>query len=80
MALLVDVDRALIWGEYMRTEASPHGALTKGDVRAAVDALDVFFDANVTAINNAIPLPARTVLTTAQKSRLVRYIIQKRYG
>lgn len=80
MAVLSDQDRATIHGAFMRDETTPFGALLKADILAAVNALDSFFDTNATAINSAIPLPARTVLTTAQKSRLVRYVIEKRYG
>jgi hypothetical protein len=80
MAVLDETARASIWGAYMADESGAHAALTKADIRAAVDALDVFFDTNATAINTAIPLPARTSLTLAQKSRLVRYVIQRRYG
>jgi hypothetical protein len=80
MALLTTTQRAEVHGAVMRDEATPFGVLTKADIRAAVDALDVFFESNVSAINSAFPLPARTTLTTAQKSRLVQYVIQKRYG
>lgn len=80
MAALSEQDLAAVHRAYMQDEKSAHGALTKADLRAAVDALDLFFDVNATAINNAIPQPARTALTTPQKSRLVRYVLQKRFG
>jgi hypothetical protein len=80
MAVLSDSDRALLHKTYMAEEDTPHGGVTKADIRAAINALDDFFDTNVTAINSAIPQPARAALTVAQKSRLVRYVIQKRYG
>lgn len=80
MAVLSDADRLAGAGDFMHDETTQFGALLKADIRAAFNALDVFFDTNAAAINTAIPLPARTILTTAQKSRLVRYVIQKRYG
>ena len=80
MAVLSDADRAALHGAYMRDETGQHGAVTKADIRAAVDALDSWFDTNAALVNAAIPLPARTVLTVAQKARLVRYVIAKRYG
>ena len=80
MAVLPDADRAALHGAYMREEATQHGAVTKADIRAAVDALDDWFDTNASLINLAIPQPARGVLTLAQKARLVRYVIAKRYG
>lgn len=81
MAVLADADRSEVWAEYMRemsgnAEATP---LTKADLRAAVNALDDFLGGNATAINNAIPQPARGALTTAQKARLLVYVIRQRY-
>lgn len=80
MTLLTDEQRADAHKQYMADEATVHGSLTKADIRAAVNALDAWFDTNAATINAAIPQPARGVLTTAQKSRLVRYIIARRYG
>lgn len=80
MAALSPADRAAIWKAYMAEEHGVHAPITKADIQAAANALDDFFDANATAINAAIPQPARGALTVAQKSRLVRYVIQKRYG
>lgn len=54
--------------------------ITKADLAAAVAALDAFFDANALAINNAIPQPARSALTTRQKALLVIAVIRKRFG
>ena len=71
MAVLADQDRAVLWADYMRTEAGTFGAMTKADLLNAVDALDAFFNANAATINAAIPLPARSALTTAQKARLL---------
>ena len=80
MAVLTDQQRLDGAGDFMRDERTEFGAVTKADLRAAYNALDVFFDTNAAAINNAIPQPARGALTTVQKSRLVRYVIAKRYG
>lgn len=80
MAVLSEGDRAAIHGSYMREEPGAHGDISKAEIRAAVNALDDWFDTNASTINQAIPLPARTTLTLAQKSRLVRYVIAKRYG
>lgn len=79
MAVLSDDDRLAVWTRWMRENAEPCG-ITKADLRAAVNALDVFLDANATAINNAIPQPARGALTTAQKARLLAYVTLKRWG
>jgi hypothetical protein len=56
------------------------GALTKAQLRAAVDALDDFLNTNATAINNAIPAAARTALSTSQKAALLNYVVLRRWG
>lgn len=80
MAVLSDADRLAVNGDLNRDEKTTFVSLTKNDLLAAVNAIDGFFEANAAAINNAIPQPARGAMTIAQKSRLVRYVIQKRYG
>lgn len=81
MAVLADQDRFDLWADYMRDRAvgAVGGTMSKADLRAAVNALDDFMNTNAAAINSAIPLPARTVLTQAQKALLLVYVIQKRY-
>lgn len=66
----------------MRAITDQVGAVAKADLRAAIDAIDAYFDANVTAagINAAIPQPARGALSTAQKTLLVKLVMQRRYG
>jgi hypothetical protein len=53
--------------------------LLKTDLRAAVNAIDAFLNTNAAALNTAIPQPARSALTTAQKARLLMFVIQRRY-
>ena len=78
MAVLADADRKEIWAEFMRApDDSP--ALTKADLRAAVDALDNFLNTNASAINTAIPQPARGALSTVQKAKLLMFVIRQRY-
>lgn len=52
--------------------------VTKADLKAAVDAVDDWCDANQASFNTAIPLPARTALTAAQKGWLLGYVVRKR--
>jgi len=81
MAILSDDSRREVWADAMRqfsNDREPVG-ITKADLRAAVDALDTFLNSNASAINTAIPQPARGALTTAQKARLLMYVIQRRY-
>jgi hypothetical protein len=79
MAVLTDPDRADLWADYMRDNTAPYGVLTKADLRAAVNALDDYFNANAAAINAAIPQPARGALSAAQKARLLQLVVARRY-
>jgi hypothetical protein len=82
MAVMADADRIETWKRYMHDvshSAEVFGALTKADIRAAVDALDTFLSDNATAINNALPTAAKNNLTQAQKARLLTYVISQRY-
>lgn len=82
MAVLPENDRAAVHAELMRqlSDAREPCGVTKPDLRAAVDALDAFLDANASALNNAIPQPARSTLTTPQKARLLAFVALKRWG
>lgn len=79
MAVLSDTDRFDVWARYMRDKIIANATITKPELRAAVDAIDDFLDANDTAINNAIPEPARSALTKAEKAAIVMYVTAKRY-
>jgi hypothetical protein len=81
MATLNEQDRAEVAGNFMRELSNGREALatSKANLRAALDAIDNFFDANAANINAAIPQPARAELTTAQKARLTMFVIRQRY-
>ena len=82
MPTLTDEERLqarAIFNHLNDIERIPVG-VTKADLAAAVAAMDSYFDTNALAINNAIPLPARTALTTRQKAFLVSCVIRKRFG
>jgi hypothetical protein len=81
MALLPDADRSKAWADLMRKFSDERQTVnvTKAELRAAVDALDAFLDTNATAINAAIPQPARANLTTPQKAILLMYVVSQRY-
>ena len=55
------------------------GALTKAEFQAAVDAADSWANSNAASYNTALPLPARTALTAAQKARILMEVIRRRY-
>lgn len=81
MANLSAEDRRAAWRDLMADlsrEREPL-ALTKPDLRAAVDAVDAWVNSNAASLNNAIPQPARSALTSAQKARLLTLVVRKRY-
>ncbi len=78
MAVLTDQQRFETWAQYMRENAAPI-AVSKPDLRAAVDAIDTYLNDNAAAINSAIPQPARSALTTVQKALLLTAVVAKRY-
>lgn len=81
MAVLSNADRLAIWARYM-SDASA-GAIpipvNKADLRAAIDAIDGWIDANAAAFNAAIPQPARGALTAREKASLLTYVIRRRF-
>lgn len=86
MAVLSDNDRFETLGEVMRKQNvifsladNGFGGLTKPDLLVAINALDDFLNTNASAVNQAIPQPARSTLTTSQKAALLTYVIHKRY-
>ena len=53
--------------------------LSKSDLRAAIDAIDQWIHDNAAAFNAAIPQPARSTLTSAQKARLFAAVVRHRF-
>lgn len=70
-------------GALFQSDATPlretFGAFTKADIQTAVVAVDAWAVANAASYNAALPLATRSGLTTAQKSRLLMYVLRKRY-
>lgn len=82
MAALSAGDRLLCYSDFVREvggDRETFNGVTKADLKAAVKALDDFLVANATAINTAIPQPARASLTAAQKARMLMWVIRYRY-
>ena len=81
MAVLTEGNRALTLNEFMREASAQRDglALTKADLRAAIDAIDSWVDTNSSAFNTAIPQPARGALTTRQKAWLLFRVVHKRF-
>ena len=76
MATMDEGNRAGCWAEFMREGGV---SITKAELRAAVGALDDWFDTNAATLNTALPVAARTGLSTPQKARLLRAVIARRY-
>jgi hypothetical protein len=82
MAVLSNADRASVSQALLADICQAReglGALTKADFRAAVDAADDWANTNSAAYNTAIPQPARGALTSAQKARLLEYVVRQRW-
>jgi len=75
MAPLPDADRLRIWRGLMRYWSRVNVGesllnIVKADLRAAVDATDIWIDNNQASYNSALPVAARTNLTAIQKTLL----------
>jgi hypothetical protein len=81
MANLSENARFAVWAEAMQeiSNAREPVSIVKADLRAAVDAIDGWISDNATSLNSAIPQPARSALTSAQKSRIFRMVAKRRY-
>lgn len=81
MAVLSDQDRITVSSQAMQDISARRDPIniTKIELKAAVDALDAFMNANATAVNNALPAAAKANLTTQQKALLLMYVIARRY-
>lgn len=82
MAVLSDADRAAAAAEFMSdlsAERFQLAGLTKADVRAALDAADLWADLNATAYNLALPQPFRGAVNAALKTRLLTFVIRRRW-
>jgi len=78
MAVLTEQQRSDAWAELMR-KFKGSTVVTKAQLRAALDAVDDWVDANTTSFNNAIPQPQRSDLNTEQKAQLLMVVVSKRF-
>lgn len=79
MAVLPDIDRVAVWRWFMR-RTSGGGTFTKAELKAAVDAADVWCDSNAASFNTALPTAFRTGASAAQKTDLLCFVAQRRAG
>jgi hypothetical protein len=82
VAALSAADRAALdrraQRQLTRDAGGAFGALPAADLRAAIDAIDDWCEANQASFNTAIPQPARSLLTATQKAWLLMYVIAQR--
>ncbi len=83
MANLTDTNRDEVrqevedlWSQWREVTA----AFGSQDLRAAVNALDVYLEDNAAAINAVLPQPFKSEATNAQKALLLMRVTAKRYG
>ncbi len=81
MAALNEGDRQALWKQFMADFSGrfePVG-LSKVEARAALDAADDWVDANAASFNSALPAAAQSGLNAAQKSRLLTFVVNRRW-
>lgn len=78
MAVLSEQDRFDTWADWMRQNKDAI-SISKVELRAAVGALDSWFNTNAATLNSALPVAARTGLSSSQKAALLTAVVAKRY-
>jgi hypothetical protein len=79
MAVLSNADRAAVHALWMHANTDVTGAMTKAELRLAVNAIDDWVDQNAASLNSAIPQPARGALSARQKAWLLSFVVRKRF-
>lgn len=82
MAVLTEQERQEVWVGTMNMFSRSRQSLniTKSELRATIDGLDNYIETNQSAINSAIPQPARAELSSSAKAEIFAYVSLKRYG
>lgn len=82
MAALPENDRLGVWRAAMRFWSNEREgiAVSKADLRAAVNAADDWADANAAGYNAALPAAFRNTATATQKALLLAVVVLARYS
>lgn len=83
MAAMSNADRitaARNWVQRIFVEAGQTANMDGPAIKAAVDAVDDWVDANQTSFNTALPEPFKSTANLAQKSLLLAYVVMRRAG
>ena len=79
MAVLPSADRLRTAAQWMRDQAEA-APFSKADLRAAVNAVDDWCEANAASYNSALPSAFRSTASATQKSLLLAYVVMRRAG
>jgi len=81
MATLTADQITAAWRDMMRglRPGDEPVAITKPQLRAVIEAIDAWLDANAASANAAIPTPQRSLLTAKQKALILMAVITARY-
>jgi hypothetical protein len=81
MAVMTNADRLAARQAFTQELCTIREAIApnKTDLLAAIGAIDQWISDNAASFNSAIPLPARTSLTTSQKARLFWAVAYRRF-
>lgn len=81
MAVMSDQERFQTFAESMRDyRLGELPNMVKADLRAAIDAVDDWINANSASYNSALPVTARTNMTPTQKALLLMFVVSRRYS
>ena len=80
MGLLNDAMRRLLWSKFMKDISIKRQeiAITKLELREAINAIDVWVENNQANFNSSLPIEARTKLTAVQKAFLLAFVATKK--
>jgi hypothetical protein len=79
MAVMSSNDRTDCTADFIRTQTGAGVAITKTQLRAAIDAADQWASDNAASFNSALPVAARNNLAAPQKARLLAWVVLKRH-
>ena len=81
MAVLTSAQRQEEWASFMHEASKRHDELPldKAELRSFFDAIDDWIIAKQPEFNLALPMPARTALTTPQKAEGLLFVVRRRY-
>jgi len=80
MAYLTEQAKLSLWAEVMSAASARResfGALSKEELREAINALDVWLDEALASFASAVPAAVREALSTKQQFKLLFAVVKK---